>query len=488
MKNNIFIFLLLLVLPLALYSNDIFTIAESGTVEEMQKAIKSGADVNARNEDGISPSILALKNSDNPQVLSALLNAGANLDVNFILEEKETLLMSAIKSSSYSKFISLLIGAEEDVNAKVEKEQILAVPDKTPYQIQFEQAETAYLVVDSTYKRIKLLFEVKASTQKILEEIKGLRDVYETQMDLAKIQMDYAKENSNEKLSTLVDTGVINFDTGTSVYPDSNPDFSGQTATDLEQSLGKKYQKQVVWTNYTCKDSDILEKIALNNGISLSTLLSVNKIKNLDAISVGTVLRVPDRDGSIYVVKKDNRLGTIVQKLDLSITWLDLQEINGLDDDKIKEGQELFIPDESSSANISTASRGLEFSSPLENGVEKIIFNTRFTDPITKEIAPLEGICLQAPYGSNVYASCAGEVLDIELNTGSRPNTVKVRHDGGYVTTYGYLATVEVGIGDSVTNQSVLGTISKENPFFDNAMLFFQIEQNGVCLDPSAFF
>jgi len=269
---------------------------------------------------------------------------------------------------------------------------------------------------------------------------------------------------------------------------DNTPDFSGQTAANLGQSLGKKYQKQVLWSTYTCKEADTLEKIALGNNISLSTLLSVNKIKNLDAVSVGTVLKIPDRDGSIYVVKKDDMLGTIVQKLNLSISWNDLQEINGLDDDKIKEGQELFIPDETSSANISTASRGLEFSSPMSNGIEKIIFNTRFTDPITKETAPLDGICLQASSGSKVYASCDGEVVDIEMNTGSRPNTVKVRHDGGYVTTYGYLATVEVGIGDSVTNETVLGTISKENSFFDNAMLFFQIEQNQVCLDPAAFF
>jgi len=296
-------------------------------------------------------------------------------------------------------------------------------------------------------------------------------------------------ENNVEADQTLSSDSDVLDQTRKIVDPAGNaPDFSGQTAANLGQSLGKKYQKQVIWTNYTCTDSDTLEKIALNSGISFSTLLSVNRIKNLEAISVGTVLRVPDRDGSIYVVKKDDMLGTIVQKLNLSITWKDLQEINGLDDDKIKEGQELFIPDESSSANISTASRGLEFTSPMENGVEKIIFNTRFTDPITKETSPLEGICLQAPSGSSVYASCAGEVVDIELNTGTRPNTVKVRHDGGYVTTYGYLSTVEVGIGDSVDEDSVLGTISKENSFFDNAMLFFKIEQNEVCLDPAAFF
>ncbi|MDD4082390.1 MAG: LysM peptidoglycan-binding domain-containing protein [Sphaerochaetaceae bacterium] len=295
------------------------------------------------------------------------------------------------------------------------------------------------------------------------------------------------KEAENEQVLSS-DSDVLN-KTRKIVDPiTSTPDFSGQTAADLGQSLGKKYQKQVLWTNYTCKDGDTLKKIAQENSISLSTLLSVNKIQNIDAVSIGTILRVPDRDGSIYVVKKDDMLGTIVQKLNLSITWKDLQEINGLDNDKIKEGQELFIPDETSSSNISTASRGLEFASPMDNGVEKIIFNTRFTDPITKETAPLEGICLQASSGSKVYASCDGEVLDIELNTGSRPNTVKVRHDGGYVTTYGYLATVEVGIGDSVTNKSILGTISKENSFFDNAMLFFQIEQNGVCLDPAAFF
>jgi len=78
------------------------------------------------------------------------------------------------------------------VGDKVEKDQVLAVLDKTPYQLQFEQAQAAYLAADSTYTRMEKLVEVKAATQQNLEEIKAQRDAYKAQMDLAKVQLNYA--------------------------------------------------------------------------------------------------------------------------------------------------------------------------------------------------------------------------------------------------------------------------------------------------------
>ena len=74
------VFLILLSCQLALFSADIFTVASSGTVAQVQQAIKAGADVNARAEYGLSPLMYAAGFNTNPDVISVLIKAGA--DVN----------------------------------------------------------------------------------------------------------------------------------------------------------------------------------------------------------------------------------------------------------------------------------------------------------------------------------------------------------------------------------------------------------------------
>ena len=74
-----FAFSLLLVMlcsPLVLFANDLFTIAETGTVAQVKQAIEAGADVNAR-EYGYTPLMLAAGGNENPAVCVVLIEAGA---------------------------------------------------------------------------------------------------------------------------------------------------------------------------------------------------------------------------------------------------------------------------------------------------------------------------------------------------------------------------------------------------------------------------
>ena len=86
--------MILLSCQLALFSADIFTIAGSGTVAEVQQAINAGADVSAREVQGPTPLMWAVGYNTNPEVLSVLINAGA--DVNARAEGGATPLMFAV--------------------------------------------------------------------------------------------------------------------------------------------------------------------------------------------------------------------------------------------------------------------------------------------------------------------------------------------------------------------------------------------------------
>jgi uncharacterized protein len=59
---------------------DLFTMVKTGTPAVIQQAIRAGSDVNARNEDGATPLMIAAGCNPDPLVVSALLSAGAAID------------------------------------------------------------------------------------------------------------------------------------------------------------------------------------------------------------------------------------------------------------------------------------------------------------------------------------------------------------------------------------------------------------------------
>jgi len=104
---------------------DFFTLCGSGTPQKVEAAIKAGADVNETSEIGWwTPLMLAAEHNENPDVLSVLIQAGA--DVNAMSYYGETPLMLAAEHNENPDVLSVLIQAGADVNAKNPKE------DSTP--------------------------------------------------------------------------------------------------------------------------------------------------------------------------------------------------------------------------------------------------------------------------------------------------------------------------------------------------------------------
>ena len=55
-------------------------LCKSGTSQEIEAAIKSGADVNAKDDNGVTALMFAAVNNTNPEVIKVLINAGAEVD------------------------------------------------------------------------------------------------------------------------------------------------------------------------------------------------------------------------------------------------------------------------------------------------------------------------------------------------------------------------------------------------------------------------
>ena len=101
-----------------------FDLVRTGTPQKIQVAIKSGVDVNAREDpnpliippNGMTPLMLAASSNPNPVVITILLKAGADIEAQ--TKDGATALMYAAKVNQNADVIMTLLKAGADVNAQ----------------------------------------------------------------------------------------------------------------------------------------------------------------------------------------------------------------------------------------------------------------------------------------------------------------------------------------------------------------------------------
>lgn len=106
--------------------------------------------------------------------------------------------------------------AENDMTVK--KDQVLAVIDPEPYELQLKQAEAAYLAYEATFERVSNLYEKGAATKQNYDEVKAQRDAGKAQCDLAQLQLSYCYVDSPVDGTILMSNGAVG-SIGTSESP-----------------------------------------------------------------------------------------------------------------------------------------------------------------------------------------------------------------------------------------------------------------------------
>ena len=108
--------LVLLFCGMYLFAQSLFDLVKTGTPEQLQAAIKAGANVNDRNIFGETPLMLAASFNENPDVITTLLNAGARLDDRD--KNGWTPLIRAAWFNENPEVITTLLNAGADAKAK----------------------------------------------------------------------------------------------------------------------------------------------------------------------------------------------------------------------------------------------------------------------------------------------------------------------------------------------------------------------------------
>lgn len=170
MKQIVIVWMLLAQLNIGFSQESIFTIARSGSVEQVKELMKAQPNcINQKNVDGYTPLILACYRSNN-EVAVFLIENGALINEN---SPMGTALMAAIVKGN-NEIVSLLIKKNADVNV-TDNQGI------TPliYAVQFKNSEV-----------VKWLLQQNADKTKV--DLKG------------KTAFEYAVFSGNEEIINLL--------------------------------------------------------------------------------------------------------------------------------------------------------------------------------------------------------------------------------------------------------------------------------------------
>jgi len=93
----------------------------------------------------------------------------------------------------------------------------------------------------------------------------------------------------------------------------------------------------------------------------------------------------------------------------------------------------------------------------------------------------------EVPYGTNVYATGDGKVIEAGWNSGGFGNCVRIDHGYGLQTIYGHLSAIKVTTGMNVKRGDLVG-LSGSSGLSSGPHLHYQIEKFGQHVNPINFF
>ena len=146
------------------------------TVKQIEDAVKKGEPVNARDRFNNTPLMAAVKYNENPDVVRAMINAGA--DANARNNDGWTVLMVAVLYNGNPAVAETLIKAGADVNARTKE-------GYTPLMIAMNYSKNS-VVVETL---------IKAGADAVARDNSG------------KTALDYAKQNPNPKIREMTLSG-----------------------------------------------------------------------------------------------------------------------------------------------------------------------------------------------------------------------------------------------------------------------------------------
>jgi murein DD-endopeptidase MepM/ murein hydrolase activator NlpD len=237
--------------------------------------------------------------------------------------------------------------------------------------------------------------------------------------------------------------------------------------------------RMLLSSSYRVQKGDMIGILAQEFGLNEDTLISFNGIKNTRLIQIGQTLKIPNQDGILYTVKKDDTLGQIGEKY--SVDPDAIQTVNELFSDTIHAGTVLFVP----GARLDWVERqeinGDLFIWPV-SGYITSAYGYRIS-PISGSRMFHAGIDIGGnPVGAPIKAAMSGRVTAAGWDN-TYGNYVVVTHHSGYRTLYGHMSLIRVKTGTYVSTGQRIGDVGNTGQS-TGPHLHFTVYKNGVTVSP----
>jgi len=230
---------------------------------------------------------------------------------------------------------------------------------------------------------------------------------------------------------------------------------------------------------YLLKPGDNISTLSYTFGLNQDTLISVNGIKASRGIQAGKSLKIPNQDGIIHTVKKNDTLSSISARY--KIEQEDIKTVNELFSDFIAAGTNLFIPGAKMDWEQLQEINGDLFMWPV-NGALTSYFGWR-RSPFNRSVRHFHnGIDIRGSTGTPVRAAMAGRVSAVGYDN-VFGNYIIISHHSGYRTLYGHLSRFRTTLGAYVAQGERIGDVGNTGQS-TGSHLHFTVYKNGVAINP----
>jgi len=238
--------------------------------------------------------------------------------------------------------------------------------------------------------------------------------------------------------------------------------------------------RTLLYSAYTVQKGDMIGGLAENFGLNQDTIISINNIKNTRLVQIGQVLRIPNQDGIMYTVKKDDTLDAIAAKYKSNVS--DIKIANELFSNAALPGTSLFIPGAKLDWTERQEINGDLFMWPV-NGYITSAYGYRiypFSDDGGRQFH--SGMDIGASYGTPIRAAMSGRVSSAGWDD-VLGNHVVISHHAGYRTLYGHMSVIRVKTGAYVGTGERIGDVGSTGRS-TGPHVHFTVYKNGVTVNP----
>jgi murein DD-endopeptidase MepM/ murein hydrolase activator NlpD len=265
----------------------------------------------------------------------------------------------------------------------------------------------------------------------------------------------------------------------------TKPATSTPTATAPSSTPATTSTSSANILSHTAKQGETLQSIASAMGVGVRDLRASSQLYGTDAPAAGRVLYAA-KNGLVHTIKRGQTLTDIATTYGVTVDAI--IKANGITAAAtIFAGARLLIPGASSAFwdNVSALAHNAtsQFIWPLPGEVVST-FGWR-NHPVLGVRQHHDGIDIDVPEGTTVYASSGGEVYFYGEQPGYG-NVVILEHDGGFYTLYGHLKSALVTKGQYVEKGQRIA-LSGNTGISSGPHLHFELRNGEFAVDPMSF-